>query len=36
LRMELVAKGQVNAAACSAERSAQLHAELYRALMPAG
>jgi hypothetical protein len=29
----LIAKGHVNAAACSAERSAQLHAELYRALV---
>ena len=29
----LVAKGHINAAACSAEQSAQLHAELYRALM---
>ncbi|MGB1574144.1 MAG: hypothetical protein ACPG85_07670, partial [Flavobacteriales bacterium] len=32
-RAELIAKGHVNAAACSAERSAQLHAELYRDLM---
>ena len=29
----LIAKGHVNAAACSAERSAQLHSELYRALV---
>ena len=32
-KTELIAKGHVNAAACSAERSAQLHAELYRALV---
>ena len=34
LRTELVTKGHDNAATCSAARSARLHAELYRSLMP--